>query len=52
MVRRAVRCVPTVIVARTVKGRGVSFAENTHAYHNNLLTKEQQEQARRDIRAM
>lgn len=48
----AVRCVPTVIVARTVKGRGVSFAENTHAYHNNLLTKEQQEQARRDIRAM
>ena len=48
----AVRGVPTVIVARTVKGKGVSFAENTHTYHNNLLTKDLQEQARREIRAM
>jgi len=47
-----VRGVPTAIIARTVKGKGVSFAENTHAYHNNLLTKEQQEQAVREILAM
>jgi Transketolase len=47
-----VKGVPTAIIARTVKGKGVSFAENTHAYHNNLLTKEQQEQAVREILAM
>ena len=47
----SVRGLPTAIIARTVKGKGVSFAENTHTYHNNLLTKEQQEQARREILA-
>jgi transketolase len=47
-----VRGVPTAIIARTVKGKGVSFAENTHTYHNNLLTKELQEQAVREILAM
>lgn len=47
----SVRGLPTAIIARTVKGKGVSFAENTHAYHNNLLTKEQQEQARGEILA-
>jgi len=34
----AVRGSPTAIIARTVKGKGVSFAENTHTYHKNLLT--------------
>ena len=43
---------PTAIIAKTIKGKGVSFAENTHLYHNNLLTKETQEDARRDILAM
>ena len=47
-----VRGVPSAIIARTVKGKGVSFAENTAAYHNNLLTKELQEQARQEILAM
>ena len=47
-----VKGAPSAIIARTVKGKGVSFAENTHAYHNNLLTKEQQEAARREIMAM
>jgi transketolase len=32
---------PTVLVARTVKGKGVSFAENTAAFHNNEFTAEQ-----------
>lgn len=31
---------PTVIIANTVKGKGVSFAENTAAYHNNLMSPE------------
>ena len=41
----AVRGAPSVIVARTVKGKGVNFAENTHTYHNNLLTVEEREKA-------
>jgi transketolase len=36
---------PTVIVANTVKGKGISFAENTAAFHNGVLTKEQYERA-------
>ncbi|MDR2391309.1 MAG: transketolase, partial [Planctomycetota bacterium] len=31
---------PTAIVAKTVKGKGVSFAEDTNAYHNKDLTEE------------
>lgn len=33
--------VPTVIIANTVKGKGVSFAENQASFHNGALTKEQ-----------
>jgi len=32
---------PTVIIAYTVKGKGVSFAENNAAFHNGPLTAEQ-----------
>lgn len=32
---------PTVIVARTVKGKGISFAENVVGFHNGTLTEEQ-----------
>jgi transketolase len=32
---------PTVIVATTVKGKGVSFAENNAAFHNAAMTEEQ-----------
>lgn len=32
---------PTVIIAETVKGKGISFAENVVAFHNSALTKEQ-----------
>jgi transketolase len=42
---RAVSGRPTVIVADTVKGKGVSFAENTAVYHNAILTRQQYEQA-------
>ena len=36
---------PTVIICRTIKGKGVSFAENKVPFHNGALTKEQYEQA-------
>ena len=32
---------PTCIIANTVKGRGVSFAENKPAWHHGVPTKEQ-----------
>ncbi|MDR1740573.1 MAG: transketolase [Synergistaceae bacterium] len=47
-----VKGAPTAIVARTVKGKGVGFAENSHAYHNNLLTPETRSQAIASVKAM
>ncbi len=40
---------PTVIIAETVKGKGISFAENTSAFHNAALTQQQYDQALREI---
>jgi transketolase len=40
---------PTVIVANTVKGKGVSFAENVVAFHNGAMTQEQYETAKKDL---
>ena len=34
---------PTVIIANTVKGKGITFAEKQAAFHNGALTKEQYE---------
>ncbi len=45
----AVKGKPSLIVANTVKGRGVSFAENTAAFHNAALTQEQYELALSEI---
>jgi transketolase len=42
---RGVKGCPSLIVADTVKGKGVSFAENTAAFHNGIMSKEQYEQA-------
>ena len=36
---------PTVIVAETIKGKGVSFAENTAAFHNGIMSQEQYDKA-------
>jgi len=36
---------PKIIIARTVKGKGVTFAENIVAFHNGELTEEQFEKA-------
>lgn len=40
---------PFAILARTVKGRGVSFAENNADWHANVLTDELYERARREL---
>jgi transketolase len=42
---------PTVIVADTVKGKGISFAENTAAFHNGILTQEQFDTALAELQA-
>ena len=36
---------PKIIIARTIKGRGIAFAENVASFHNGELTKEQFDQA-------
>lgn len=46
-----VRGRPTVVIADTVKGKGVSFAENVAAFHNGALTKEQYGQALEELDA-
>lgn len=40
---------PTVIIAHTIKGKGVSFAENNVGFHNGSLTPEQFAQAHREL---
>ena len=40
---------PTVIIAKTVKGKSVSFAEGKAAFHNCSLTREQYTQAISDV---
>lgn len=44
-----VKGMPTVIVANTVKGKGVSFAENVVGYHNGMLTEETYRQALKEL---
>lgn len=39
------KCKPTVIIANTIKGKGVSFIEDDNSWHQRALTKEQLEQA-------
>lgn len=41
---------PTVIIAHTVKGKGVSFAENVVSYHNGMLTEETYSQALAELK--
>lgn len=42
---------PNIIIARTVKGKGISFAENNPAFHNGIMNEEQYEKAIREIDA-
>jgi len=36
---------PSMIIAHTVKGKGVPFAENTSAFHNGIMSQEQYDEA-------
>jgi transketolase len=38
-----------MIIARTTKGRGVSFMEYDHRWHGGIPTQEQYEQARAEL---
>jgi transketolase len=40
---------PTCILARTIKGKGVSFAENKPAWHHGVATQEQLQIAQREL---
>lgn len=40
---------PTVIIANTIKGKGVSFAENVVGFHNGTLTEETYEFALKEL---
>ncbi len=41
--------VPNIIIADTVKGKGVSFIENQREWHHHALTQDQYEQAKAEI---
>lgn len=40
---------PNIIIADTIKGKGVSFIENRREWHHHALTKEQYEQAKKEV---
>ncbi len=40
---------PYVIIADTVKGRGISFMENVPSWHYGIMTKAQEEQAMKEV---
>ncbi len=40
---------PTIIIAHTIKGKGISFAESNPAFHNGSMTKEQYGAAIREL---
>jgi transketolase len=42
---------PSVVIARTVKGKGVSFMENAPEYHNAMLSADQLERALASLEA-
>ena len=46
---RTTRGQPTVIIARTVKGKGVSFMENNASFHGKAPNKEQYEIAMKEL---
>jgi transketolase len=48
---KAVKGRPSVIVANTIKGKGVSFMENTHLWHSALVSDEQKDQALAELSA-
>ena len=46
---KLVKSKPTIIIARTVKGKGVSFMENVCEFHGRAPTKEETEKALKEL---
>jgi transketolase len=46
---RSVKQKPSIIIARTVKGKGVSFMENVCDFHGRAPSKEETEQALKEL---
>jgi len=44
-----VKAKPTIIIAQTVKGKGVSFMENTAAFHGKAPSPEEAERALKEL---
>jgi transketolase len=42
---------PTVIIAKTIKGKGVSFLENKNGWHGKALNKDQEAEALKELNA-
>ena len=40
---------PSLLIAHTVKGKGVSFAEDTHLWHVNMVTDEVYQKAMTEL---
>ena len=40
---------PTIIIAHTIKGKGVSFMEDNYAWHGSAPNQEQYEQAMKEL---
>jgi transketolase len=45
----AIKGKPSIIIADTIKGKGVCFAENTAAFHNGIMTAQQYELACKNL---
>ena len=48
-IARASRGRPSIIIAHTVKGKGVSFVETDYRFHGRALNQEQAERARKEL---
>ena len=42
---------PSVVIARTIKGKGISFMENNPKWHHGVPNKKQYEQAQQELEA-
>jgi len=40
---------PTLIIAKTIKGKGVSFVENVNGWHGKAMNKDQEEEAIKEL---
>ena len=48
---KACKCKPTMLLAKTTKGKGVSFMEGNYAWHGKAPNDEQYEQAKAEVEA-